>query len=74
MPSSRKSSVGPEYAGIPLPSALKQNHELLMLIASEQTQAAIDMLKSMTLKEVVGIRGLVLKIDELSNPDDLFDE
>ena len=62
MPSGRRMSIasGGEYPGIPLPSVLKANHEVLMLIAGGETQAVITMFKSMEIKEVVGIRGLNL--------------
>jgi hypothetical protein len=58
---------GPE--GIPLPSELKAHHEILMLIAGGETQAAIAMLRSLNIKEVVGIRGLNLQIDDIEDTE-----
>lgn len=66
---SRRLSIasGGEYAGAPLPARLKQHHELLMLIMGGETLAAINLLKAMGVREVVGIRGLNLQIDDIED-------
>lgn len=58
-----------DFAGIPLPSVLKANHDLLMLIVGGETQAAIAILKSMGVSEVAGIRGLNLQIDDIEDTE-----
>lgn len=71
LPSARNSSVkgsfyaSPDMYGIPLPSQLKNYHEILMLIVEGDTQGVIEMLKKLKLKEVVGVRGLSLQIDDI---------
>jgi hypothetical protein len=69
-PSGRRlSSGGGDIPGIPLPSVLKTNHEVLMLIVGGETQSAIALLKSMQVTEVVGIRGLNLQIDDIEDTE-----
>ena len=52
-------SNNPEYSGIPLPSELKVKHEILMLIAGGETNAAITMLRA-SKSNIASVRGLNL--------------
>lgn len=60
-------SAAAEYAGIPLPSELKVHHEILMLIMSGDTQSVKAMILSIGARQVVGIRGLNLQIDDIED-------
>ena len=56
---------------IPLPSELKSYHEILMMImqgsggSSETQSVLVAMIRSMGVREVVGVRGLALEIDDI---------
>lgn len=72
----RSSSIGNanDIPGIPLPSELKAHHEILMLIASGDTQSVIAMLRSLSVTQVVGIRGLNLEIDDIEESDGVVED
>jgi hypothetical protein len=71
MPSARSSSVkGSFYSSIeistvPLPSLLKIHQEILNLIVTGDTEGVIEMIRKLKVKEIVGIRGLNLHLEDI---------
>ena len=56
--------------GVPIPSQLKVNQEILQLIGKRDAGPVIEMMKKLKLREIVGIRGLNLQIDDIKFEDD----
>lgn len=53
-----------DYQSIAVPSQLKIHQEILQLICQHETEAVKEMFKKLGLREVVGIRGLNLVLEE----------
>lgn len=71
MPSARSSSMkgsffsSADFSNISLPSQLKIYQEVLHLIIAADTDGVIEMIKKLKVREIAGIRGLNLLIDDI---------
>jgi len=54
-----------DYQNIALPSQLKNYQEILTLICKHETEAVKEMMRKLSITEVVGIRGLNMEINDI---------
>jgi ankyrin repeat protein len=55
-----------DFSNIALPSQLKNYQEILNLIVNHDTEGAIEMIKNLKVREIVGIRGLNLVLEDIN--------
>lgn len=59
-----------DMSQIPLPTLLKFNIDILQLIVKGENLAVIEIIKKQKLREIVGIRGLSMQIEDLEFEDE----